>query len=354
MFAAVPPPGEAPAWSNFGEADPALTAARDARLRSLVGEVVADRYEVSSVLATGGMATVFVAWDRRLERDVALKVLRPALAAQDGFTERFRQEARLLSRVDHPNCLRALEFLTTDDELHVLVTELVDGVELAELIRRPVPAERAVERCRQILAGLQHAHAAGVVHRDLKPENILVTQRPDGTEHLTIVDFGIAKLMGKKAAALTAVGVVLGTPQYLSPEQASAQAVDHRSDLYAVGVLLHSMLTGRDPFVGRPGDVVRAQIDQAPPPLPLSTPAPLSRVVMRLLAKDRDQRFYNAREASEALAAAVGPGPTSAPRRRRPRMFIPAKWHAPLATAAGAVALGCLFAAALLESPGPL
>jgi serine/threonine protein kinase len=313
----------------------------ESRAGALVGSIIADRYQIRSVIGSGAMSTVFVAWHLRLQCHVAVKVLHPLLACNDDHVERFEREARSLARLDHPNCLRVLDYGVTDDDLHFLVTELVRGVELRELMTDPAEPCLAVRRMVQILEGLEHAHACGVIHRDLKPENILVTQGPDDEETLKIVDFGIAKIVGAMpGSGLTAVGVIFGTPQYMSPEQASGRAVDYRSDLYAAGVLLYAMLSGQRPFDDDdPAAVVEQQIHAEPPPLPEFVPPELAEITRKMLRKDPALRYPSAAAVIEALKAAPQertdrrqPAPVSEPRRRR-------RWRAMASVAAGGLAV---------------
>lgn len=313
----------------------------ESRAGALVGSIIADRYQIRSVIGSGAMSTVFVAWHLRLQCHVAVKVLHPRLACNDDHVDRFEREARSLARLDHPNCLRVLDYGVTDDDLHFLVTELVRGVELRELMTEPTEPGLAVRRMVQILAGLEHAHACGVIHRDLKPENILVTQGPDDEETLKIVDFGIAKIVGAMPGpGFTAVGVIFGTPQYMSPEQASGRAVDYRSDLYAAGVLLYAMLSGQPPFDDEdPAVVVEQQIHAEPPPLPDFVPPALAEITSKMLRKDPALRYPSVADVIEALEAApregVGrrpPAPVSEVRHRR-------RWRAIASVAAGGLAV---------------
>ncbi len=275
----------------------------DPQFRDLPGSVLAGRYRIGDPIAAGGMATVFAATQLGLGRAVAVKLLCPVLAGSGDYGERFEREARSLARLDHHNCLRVLDYGVTEDDVHFLATELIEGEELRDSMGTAIDPDLAVRRIRQVLCGLEHAHAAGVVHRDLKPENILVSRDAHGEERLKIVDFGIAKLVSAPVGScLTAAGVVFGTPQYMSPEQASGKPVDARADLYACGALLYGMLAGHPPFDGRsPIETTRAQIYDTPPPLPESVPPGLADVVYRLLAKDPDARYDSATTTLEAL-----------------------------------------------------
>jgi tRNA A-37 threonylcarbamoyl transferase component Bud32 len=272
-------------------------------LRPLLGTVIADRYEIRAPIAMGGMATVFAARHIGLGRDVAIKVLCPDLARTQNYEKRFEREAQSLARLDHRNCLRVLDYGITQTGLRFFATELIRGGELRDEMSQPMEVRVAVRRIRQILQGLAHAHACGIVHRDLKPENILVTLDTDANELLKIVDFGIAKIMSAPTGrSLTAAGVVFGTPQYMSPEQASGGSVDHRSDLYAAGALLYAMVTGRPPFDGPdPLAVTLAQIHEPVPALPDVVPLALAAVIRRLLAKDPADRYETATAVITAL-----------------------------------------------------
>lgn len=279
----------------------------DPTFRDLVGRFIAQRYRIGSPIATGGMATVFAAHQVGLDREVALKVLCPMLARADDYTARFEREAHSLARLDHPNCLRVLDYGVTEGGFHFLATELIEGEELGTAMAEGISRPRAVDWMCQILAGLQHAHARGVIHRDLKPENLLLVRGRDGAETIKIVDFGIAKLLSAPLGSCsTEAGVVFGTPRYMSPEQAGGLPVDRRSDLYACGILLYRMLAGHLPFDGEDVlDLVRAQIHAEPPPLPVGVPDDLAAIVRRLLSKRPDDRFDTAADTIEALRTAA-------------------------------------------------
>ncbi len=222
--------------------------ARDAAEDPLVGLVLDDRYEVQTVLGEGGMGTVYRARHTKLGRAFALKALRRDLALDKELAARFIQEARAAAAVAHPNVVQITDFGSLPSGQPYFVMEMLEGLALSELIRRggPIPAARAVRILRQVAEALDAAHAAGIVHRDLKPDNIHVGGAAGDREVVKVLDFGLAKVAG--ASRLTRAGMVFGTPHYMSPEQASGEAVDHRSDVYALGVVMYEMFTGRVPF----------------------------------------------------------------------------------------------------------
>jgi serine/threonine protein kinase len=275
-------------------------------LRELPGKTIVERYRVDEALGVGGMGAVFRGRHLGLKRDVAIKVLHPDLTRDPEISKRFDREAHSASRLDHPNCLRVTDVGTTEDGVKFMVMDLLSGTELADRLGQPIAADRAVLMTLQILRGLEHAHDNGVVHRDVKPENIFITRDHDGREVLKLVDFGIAKLAGGGGGGndtrMTKAGLIFGTPAYMSPEQAMGLEADARADLYAVGVILYEMLTGSPPFESDdPVKLVRMQVSRDPPPLPDTVHPTLVAVVMKLLAKDRDERFQSAAEVSELL-----------------------------------------------------
>src|SRR5438094_834483 len=219
------------------------------------------------------MGVVYRAIDVRLNREVALKVLPPELLANADRRQRFVQEARAASSLEHPH-IAVIHEIDEADGVHFIAMELVRGEKLSDLIARgPLPPARALEIATQVAEGLARAHDKGIIHRDLKPANVMLTE--DG--HAKIIDFGLAKLVepdsnvaaGETVAANTNPGVVLGTMTYMSPEQARGGKVDHRSDIFSFGLLLHEMLTGRPPFRGSTGiDTMHAIIHDPVPPLP--------------------------------------------------------------------------------------
>lgn len=296
------------------EVAPLAARLRAAAAPSLVGRTVG-RYEIRAQVGGGGMGIVYEALDAPLGRTVALKFLRPRPDADDSAAERFRQEARTVAALEHPNICTVHEIGETDDGQLYLAMPLYDGETLQRRIARgPLPVGEAVAVAVQMARGLAKAHARGIIHRDVKPSNVLVT----GDGLVKLLDFGIAKLAD---VTLTGDGGPLGTVAYMSPEQARGEPVDHRTDLWSLGVVLYEMLTGRRPFVGDPAAVSQA-IQHATAPLVAphrpDVPPELQRIVTRALARAADDRYQSA-QAIEAdlLALDVAADPVAATPVRR-------------------------------------
>lgn len=264
------------------------------------GSEVGGRYELGHQLGSGGMATVYVAYDSLLDREVAVKVLAQRFAADPAFVERFRREASAAAGLNHPNIVAVYDRGEAEDTYYI-VMEYLSGPDLKKVIRDqgPLPAPAAVDNALQILSALTAAHAAGIVHRDIKPQNVMVGE--DG--RLRVADFGIARAGADEQ--MTEVGSVIGTAQYLSPEQAQGEETTAASDTYSVGIVLYEMLTGRVPFDGdRPVTVAMKQINE--PPIPPRVfepgiPAELDAVVIKALAKRPDDRYATADDFTAAL-----------------------------------------------------
>src|SRR6204780_3308539 len=226
--------------------------------------IYSGRYELTHLIARGGMAQVYRAMDRQLERPVALKVLFPELSVDRTFVERFRREAQAAANLSHPDLVPVFDW-GEDEGTYFIVMELVNGTSLAEMLRggATISASRAAQIGAQVASALGYAHRTGVVHRDVKPGNILITR--DG--QVKVTDFGIAQAVSSEDH-LAEAGSVMGTATYFSPEQASGAPVDGRSDVYSLGVVLYEMLVGRPPFIGdTPVEVSSQHVHSAVPAL---------------------------------------------------------------------------------------
>ena len=266
------------------------------------GLLVADRYRLEEIIATGGMGQVWRAMDETLERAVAVKVLRPDTAGEEGFVERFRAEARHSAGLQHPNIATVHDFGEGAHSAY-LVMELIEGQPLSAIIkdRAPLPPEEVTEILYQAALALQAAHDAGVVHRDVKPANIVV----DDEGYARLTDFGISRALA--GAQLTQTGEVLGTPHYLAPEQAQGRPAGPASDIYALAVVGYEMITGNRPFAGDSMiTTALAHVSQPAPQLPADIPDPLRTTVMAGLAKDPSQRPESAAAFAEALRLPPG------------------------------------------------
>jgi Tol biopolymer transport system component len=279
-------------------------------------------YEILGKLGAGGMGEVYRARDSRLERDVAIKRISDLLAADPAYLARFEREARMLAALSHPG-IGAIYGLEHQNGVRFLVLELVEGESLDSILDAgPLESARALGLAAQIAEALAAAHEKGVVHRDLKPANVRVT--PDG--RAKVLDFGLAKAVAatpsgpqRPADSMTATGVIVGTPAYMSPEQSRGQAVDGRTDLWAFGCLLYEMLTGKKAFGGTSvPDIFAAVLHDEPDwkRLPRGTPSGIRRLLQRCLEKDASERIRDAREALSVIREASAPKP----RRASPRM----------------------------------
>ena len=277
-----------------------VTAPRTAGLAP--GRVVAGRYRLEARLASGGMGEVFRATHVELGRPLALKVMRPELSGDPEFVERFRREAMTASRLGHPHIVDIIDSGSEDGQFY-FVMEFLDGKPLSSIIDGgPVALPLALELVTQIAQALDVAHRAGVVHRDLKPDNVIVLERA-GRPFVKLVDFGVAKVVAAVDQKLTSTGAVVGTPQYIAPEQAAGLAVDSRADVYTLGLILFELLTGEPPLKGAtPSLVMSAHISQVAPPLPSTFPAALRTLVARMLAKAPGDRPQSMAEVLAALA----------------------------------------------------
>jgi serine/threonine-protein kinase len=307
-----------------GGASPQTSSAQPAgeALTTLSGQVLDRRYRIGTRLGEGGMSYVYRAEEIDTGRTVALKILLPRLSRDPSSVERLRREATIAMRLDHPNVCPILRLGETPDRLMYLVMPFLDGEPLSEheARRGPFTAAEGVPLLIQVCHGLQHAHELQIIHRDLKPENVmLVPPPPEGREgaeqyRAVVMDFGLAKerRAGPEVAKLTATGIVLGTPEFMSPEQIRGKPLDGRSDVYALGVLAFELFTGRLPFSGKSSqETMIARLRGQPLRLRdvnPEFPAKLEAVISRTLLMDPAERYGSMTELALALEAAASPG----------------------------------------------
>ena len=322
-----------------------------------IGTVLDGRYRIIDQIATGAMGAIYRGARLKLGRTVAIKFLDASFTAKsDELLQRFSREAKAMSRLGHPHCVSVIDFGVAEGTPYI-VMEHVSGPTLLELIEwGRVPPGRALRIIRQVLAGLAHAHRQEVIHRDIKPANIMLTEATGTGDHARILDFGLAKLLDNRPTDprdLSTSRVVLGTPSYMSPEQAQGKPVDARTDIYSVGIVLFELLTNDRPFVGADGlETLRMHQEDKPPFLADLCPegdfsAELEKVVSKALAKAPDKRFASAIDFADALdavpeAAAPAPYRDDAAADRTAAVRSPATGRARVRLALLAVAVAAL------------
>jgi tRNA A-37 threonylcarbamoyl transferase component Bud32 len=278
----------------------------------LVGQVLVSRYRIEARLGHGAMGTVYRARHVKVGRMFAIKILHPRLLGDDKVRRRFAREAELAGSLHHLNVVSVVDTGETPDGMHYLVMEYAEGATLFQLIGdlAPMSEPRVIALVRQLCAGLAHAHERGLIHRDFKPENVIIDRGSDGSDTPKIVDFGVAILrddaISSNADRLTTSGLVLGTPHYMAPEHATGAPIDHRIDLFALGVMTFEMLTGRPPFDGDGVDVARANLMQDTPVMSVRVPNlrvdPLLEAFTRkMMMKSRDARPATAKAAGDLI-----------------------------------------------------
>ncbi len=304
---------EYPDTERFCPKDGTALRAQSTEVADLVGSVIADRYHVLSKLGQGGMGQVYLAEHVKMGRLSAVKVMNPAMVHDTGAINRFNREAANASRIDHPNVAAIYDFGETPEGLVYLAMQYVEGETLTQIMQRAgaLPPLRAADITRQAAEGLHAAHGLGIVHRDLKPDNIMVTKDRDGHDCVKVVDFGIAKAATGDAQQVTKTGVVVGTPEYMSPEQLTGEEVDGRSDVYSLALVAFHMLSGSLPFLAastQTSIVMRLtdepkSLAEVKPDVPWT--AEVQAVMSMALARKPGERHATAREFGRALHAAI-------------------------------------------------
>ena len=278
----------------------------------LLGSFIADKYRILEKIGEGGMGTVFLASQEPIDRQVAVKVLHHSLTSDDVAVRRFEREARVISRMRHPNTVTIYDFGRTQAGELYLVMEFLEGQTAAQLVRMngPLPGLRGARIIRQACGSLGEAHEHGIIHRDLKPDNIFLTQFGDQQDFVKVLDFGLVKLADNDSVhQLTQTGKVYGTPRYMAPEQAEGKSIDHRSDIYTLGVVLYELLMGRPLFVAETMVALLVKHIQTPPP-PMAAVRPdldvdprLESIVMWTLAKKPEDRPQTVRRSPRSWNA---------------------------------------------------
>lgn len=273
----------------------------------LIGRVVLDRYEILQRIGAGGMGAVYVGTQRAVGRNVALKVLRTDLMNNEHVRQRFKREAEIIAKLNHPNTIQLIDYGETEEGLAVMVMELLKGLSLSERLKGegPLPLLDSIRLGEEVCASLAEAHLYGLVHRDLKPANIFLNEVGNQI-HAKVLDFGIARLLDEESTRLTSTGQVFGTPRYMSPEQAMSTAdVDARSDIYSLGLILYECIVGQPPFVAQTSiQYLSAHSSQDPPKLREhyhEAPVELEQLIDACLEKDPDARPPSADDVKRAL-----------------------------------------------------
>jgi len=286
---------------------------------ALIGRVLDNRYEIRAPLGSGGMGAVYRGWQRSVDREVAIKIIDPRLAANRDGVKRFLREARLASRLSAPTIVSVFDFGQTSDDVLYIVMELLRGRTLGHVIADgPLPLPRAIRIALQLCDALEAAHAAGIVHRDLKPGNIVVLDDPPGRDLVKVLDFGLAKsLVDDGISLVTQSAALIGTPLYMSPEQIRGRPSDQRSDLYSLGCILHEMTSGTSPFGAATFErILSNHLYEISAPLPQTIPLELAELIRRSIAKDPSDRPATAAEMRAALLAIRDASPAPSARRR--------------------------------------
>ncbi|MGH9434110.1 MAG: protein kinase domain-containing protein, partial [Terriglobia bacterium] len=339
---ASPPPSDAntPTLTAAGLGITPVSSAESTAIEP--GTDFGPRYRIISLLGRGGMGAVYKAYDRELNRDVALKLVRPELTSQPHSMLRFKQELLLASKISHKNILRIHDLGDVNGTKFISMA-YIEGEDLQQLLKRKgrLPLDQVLNIARQLCQALEAAHAEGVVHRDLKPQNILL----DESGHAFVSDFGLAKSLEADAAAMTQTGAILGTPQYMSPEQVEGVSADHRSDIYALGLILYELATGESAFSGATTmQIMYRRLKQKPrDPREINRDLPpyLGRIILRCLEKDPAKRYQSVHEVLLDLDSGHNPAVSRSLRSTQITLTLPTSraWWGTAAAVAAAIVL---------------
>ena len=301
--------------------DPAPSGTSAAAGDPLIGRMIHDRFRILELIDRGGMAKVYRAEQASLGRHVALKILDPTYTGHQNpeFEKRFVLEASASAKLSHPHTVTIFDYGCTDDGIYFIAMELLYGRTLAAALRAEAPftLERTVHIAWQMCRSLREAHGIGVVHRDLKPGNIFLVQHDEDPDFVKVLDFGLVKYLNAPVSDLTEAGLLIGSPRYMSPEQARGDPSDPRADIYAAGVILYEMLAGRPPFHGRSNiDVLVAQLERPPPSFfeanpSVTIPLAVEEIVLKCLAKRPADRYRSMDDLLQALRGVFGGDPLS-------------------------------------------
>jgi serine/threonine-protein kinase len=343
-------------------------------------EILGGQFQIVQKIGTGGMGSVYKASQPEMNRMVAIKILHPKLAGRKDLTSRFRREARAMSQLTHPNTVKVFMYgeLEEDGSLYI-VMELLEGKNLNQTVRKegPMPVERAIPILVSVCGALQEAHEMGIVHRDLKPENIFLSAQGGIKDYAKVLDFGLAKVTERQmrpgSIILTQEGMVFGTPEFMSPEQAQGKTLDAKSDIYSLAVILYEVLTGKLPFEAKtPMEYIQKHVTE--PPIPLGQRVAgktfdpgLDAVLAKALAKRPEDRFQTASEFAEALRPygdagserqipIVTPSPHAPPVAAERSVVKPAKKSGVgllIGVAAACLALGVVIAVVVMRVLSP-
>ncbi|MCP4197165.1 MAG: serine/threonine protein kinase [Proteobacteria bacterium] len=304
---------------------------------NLIGKELLGQFRIIERIGRGGMGEVYKAEQPAMDRLVAIKILHSKLASRPDLISRFRREARAMSRLSHPNTARVFLYGHLEDTQQLyIVMEFLDGTDLARLVRREGPMEvhRAVNVMIQMLGALEEAHSVGIVHRDLKPENILLTSQGGLSDFPKVLDFGLAKMKEVRprpgSMVLTQEGMVFGTPEFMSPEQARGETLDSRSDIYSLSLIFYELVTGKLPFPDcKPMEYIAHHLYTEPTPITqkvkeLQLPSELDAIIGKALEKNKEKRYQSAREFAETLKS-LRPSMSSTVSRRALQSMPPTK-----------------------------